>query len=155
MFFAEIEAGIMSQDELLRHQQSLGQLSQVSMIASTPRRPLSLDVSSTALNSPKPPPRSATTNRATTLRRAALMLRASHSTASLQTTAWPIPSRSQSALVLQAPPTPTTLMPPPASPCCCCGHPDPTALNALAPRQYARSAVINFPASIIALANFE
>lgn len=133
----------MSQDDLLSHQQSLGQLSQASSMASMPRRPLSLDVTTTAPNSPRPPPRSATPgNRATTLRRAALMLRASHSTASLQSSAWPMPSRSQSALVLQPPVmTPATLMPPPTSPCCCCGHPDPTSLGALTPRQYGRSSV--------------
>jgi hypothetical protein len=139
----------MSQDELLSHQQSFGQLSQASSVASVPRRPLSLDVSTTAPNSPKPPLRSATAgSRATTLRRAALMLRASQSTASLQNSAWPMPSRSQSALVLQ-PATSTTLMPPPTSPCCCCGHPDPTALGALTPRQYGRSSVNIIQVSIL------
>jgi len=118
-----------SQDELLSHQQSLGQLSQASGFAS--RRPLSLDATSSSTpGSPKPPSRLAT--RATTLRRAALLLRASQSTASLQTPAWPVPSRSQSALVLQPPPVPNT-------PCCCCGHPDPTALSP-AP-QFSRSLV--------------
>ncbi|XP_059490410.1 calcium release-activated calcium channel protein 1-like isoform X2 [Neocloeon triangulifer] len=112
----------MSQDDLLSHQQSLGQLSQAPSalnVSASPRRPLSLHISSNP-GSPHPPPRS-NTGRVNSLRKAALVLRATQSTASLQSSVWPAPSRSQSALVLQPPPSAI-----PATPCCncCCGHPD-------------------------------
>ncbi|XP_065333570.1 calcium release-activated calcium channel protein 1-like [Cloeon dipterum] len=103
----------MSQDELMAHQQSMGQLSQASS-APAARRPLSLHIASNP-GSPRLNP----SNKFNSLRKAALVLRATQSTASLQSPMqWPAPSRSQSALALQPP----TQMP--TGPCCCCGHHD-------------------------------